>query len=332
MSYTTRNFLWEAVASYIVNDYFTYIYNAAKATTRSESLTSAYQLKVELYIRGIKNVEQNYRTLCSDLHRYIMKSNRFNSLMYGEFVDRLVCSFTPTDYYNILDRNQKDEIFSSIINELIASIGSFCVKPSTLRKIIDEHDKSKHITQNMIYSEALNILSIKKENLTHSFIRNIGQVKESVPIEVVDRYIEQIHTITEENEKLKSIISDLENENASTIEKFENREYKFRKLIEYLKTNSIIVKEKEKEKEVSPPKSPVEAVLTKENLQKHLDNPDNKPTKISTQLRDESSEESAEIVTGTRVLDTTKSKSLDSGKVNISDNIEGLLLVDQISD
>ena len=284
MAYNAKNYLWEAVASYMVNDFFSYIYSAAKSSTNNNSLTEAYQHKVELYIRGIKSVEQNYRHLCSDLHRFISKSSRFNSLMYGEFVDRLVQSFTPQDYYEVLTKQQKDELFSSIINDLVAAMGSFCIKPDMLRKIIDEHEKSKHITQDIIYREALQNLAIKKENLTHSFISNMGQVKDTVPIETVNRYIEQVNTLTTENENLKSLISDLEEEAETMENKFKEKEQKYRKLIDFLQKNNVSVhqipasKQANVEVQTAPslpppaPAPPPPAVLSEENLKKHTEN------------------------------------------------------------
>ena len=336
MSYTQRNLLWEAVSSYFVNDYFSYIYNTAKSTQKHETLTEAYQQKVEIYIRGIKNVEKNYKRLCCDLHRFITKAPRFKSLMYGEFVDRLVSSFTPSDYYEILNRDQKDEIFSSILNDVASSIGAFCVKPSTLRKIIDEHDKSKKITQDIIYRECLQTMAIKKESLTHSFIRSIGQVKESVPIEVVNQYIEQIQLLTNENENLKSIISDLENCNDRTVNKYEEREKGFRKLIEFLQNRHITIQQSttkealiQTEEQVEVPSPP----LTEDNLKKHLADPKNKPQNI---LKDEHSDSSSSEVVGTQVRVQVKennkdNESLDSGKKDVEDNINDLLLVDQLS-
>ena len=335
MSYTTKNYLWEAVASYVVNDYFTYIYSAAKTSTRNISLTEAYQTKVEIYVRGCKSVDENYRRLCSDLHRFITRGNRFTSLMYGEFVDRMIESCTPSEYYKVLTKDHKDELFSSIINDLIAGMGAFCTKSSMLRKIIDEHDKSKDVTQDIIFREALQILSIKKENLTHSFISSIGQVKETVPIEVVHSYKEQIDKLNIENKNLNSIISDLENENDKITDDFNVKEQKYRRLIDYLQKNRITI---EKTKTIDrasidvqtepPPTMPNK--LTEDNLKKHLQDPKNKPPIIaSTMLKDESDSSSNDIVETHR---NSYKKSLDSGKNEVSDVIEGLLLVDQHSD
>ena len=336
MSYTTKNYLWEAVASYVVNDYFTYIYSAAKTSTRSISLTEAYQNKVEVYVRGIKSVDENYRRLCSDLHRFVTKGNRFTSLMYGEFVDRMIESCTPPEYYKSLTKDHKDELFSSIINDLIAGIGAFCTKSSMLRKIIDEHDKSKNITQDIIFREALQILSIKKENLAHSFISNIGQVKNTVPIEVVHNYKEQIERLNTENKNLNSLISDLEEENDKITDAFNIKEQKYRRLIDYLQRNRITI-EKTKtidkasiDVQTEPPPPTLPNKLTEDNLKKHLQDPKNKPPTIpATILKDESDSSSNDIVETHR---NSYKKSLDSGKNEVNDVIEGLLLVDQHSD
>ena len=80
---------------------------------------------------------------------------------------------------------------------------------------------------------SLQNLAIKKENLTHSFISNMGQVKDTVPIETVNRYIEQVNTLTTENENLKSLINDLEEEAENMENKFKEKE---------LLTNFLILK------------------------------------------------------------------------------------------
>ena len=348
------NHLWNAIASYFVNQYYNYIYKAAKGN-KYGSLTEAYQQTVQNYIIGIKNVEEVYRKLSTDLHKHITNSSRFASLMYGEFIDRTIASFVPADYYEMLHKHQKDEIFSSVINDLVSSLGTFCLNPQMLKKIIDEHDHSREITQNIIYREGLSCLNLKKESLIQNFVRNIGQTKDMVPATLVNQYIEQVEQLTMENNNLKSELSDLENKFCEAEEEFEEKEKGFRKVINYLKKVNITVSRNQRPTAPSPPVAsvtkttvhqpsyvasvtqtevapPPPVYLTAENLQKHTSRPENAP--IS--LMEDESESSGEVpIVGGNVRKSLAQKtnpSLDSGKKTLLDNIDGLLLVDNISE
>jgi hypothetical protein len=309
-----RNYLLEALSSYFVNDYFTHVYNAAKSD-RKGSLTEAYQEKVTNYIRGIKGVQKIYCRLCSDIHRYITKSARFSSLMYGEFVDRLVNIFTPDDYYEVLTRNQKDEIFSSIINDLAATLGAYCLKPPILRKIIDEHEASKHVTQDTLYNEALAILEHKRETLMHSYVKSISQSKDMISVEVANKYRDQVEELKVENNNLRSIVSDLESEIESLEDGFKQKEHAFRKIIEYLKEQ---LKERSKTKTIVPTQTKQQqtdtqevAVLTENNLKRHTALAENKPKKVNTILKDESSSSSSAEIVGSKVRRVLTAEPLD---------------------
>lgn len=344
-----RNYLLEALSSYFVNDYFTHVYNAAKSD-RKGSLTEAYQEKVTNYIRGIKSVERIYRKLCVDIHRYITKSARFSSMMYGEFVDKLVYIFTPEDYYEILTREQREEIFSSIINDLSATLGSFCLRPSILRKIIDEHETAKHVTQDSLFNESLNILHNKRENLMHTYVKSISQSKDMISPEVAEKYRDQIKVLTDDNNNLKSIISDLENDLERAEDEFTQKEYKYKELIDLL--TERLKKPKPKPKPEPKPKCESPSVvlpLTENNLKRHTYKKEK-----DVALKDESeSSNSGEIIgsmvrkvlTATQVEDNSEyladnksadtvadEESLNSGKKSLVDNIDDLLLIDQYSE
>ena len=333
-----RNFLLEGTSAFFVNEFYNNVYSLAKSS-RKGSLTESYQERVSNYVRGIKTVEQIFKTLCSNIHRYICKSARFSSMMYGEFVDKLIANFTPSDYFEMLTRDQKDELFSSIINDLASTLGTFCLRPNILRKIIDEHDTAKAITQDLLFREALSILSRKQEELMHSFVRNISQSKDMISAEVAEKYKRQIEDLNEEVNRLLSEIASLESE----LEEKEEKEIKYRKIIDLLQKSRITVQSAkpqpkiEKMTEVIAPKvednikpsSPDrQTVLTTENLNKHLEDPKNKPRPkhVPTILDEDSNQSSEEILQKQQAK--ADSNSLSSGKKSLLDNIDGLLVDD----
>ena len=333
-----RNYLWEACSAYFVNTYYTDIYNSSKAHNMTSSLTDSYRDRISSYIKAIKSIESSFRRLCSDLHRFVTRSSRFQTLMYGEFVDRLVQDFTPSEYYQVLTKVQKDEMFSSIINDIASTLGSYCVSPSMLKKIIDDHS-NKIVNQEIIYRECLSIMKHKRESLLHSFVKNISQAKDTVPVAVVDELRDTIEILNKEINNLRSIISDLE----CDLEDYEEREEKYKKIISLLqKTKITIHKQQQKQQQQQQQQQQhvkKEKVTTNEltinNLQKHNQEILNNKLKTDDNIKDESEDES-EDEDGELVNDDNKSNSnsnskessLDSNKKDLVDNIDGLLLTD----
>ena len=310
----TKNHLLEGISAFFVNQFYYNIYSLAESDRKNLSLTKVYQDKVSNYIRGIKTVKKIYKNLCNDMYKWIVSNHsRLSRLIYSDFIDSVVTEFVPMDYKMSLTRNDIDEIFSSIIIDMVSTMGTFCLRPNILRKIIDEHDTSKDITTPIIYREGLNILNNKKEELIHAFVSKTSQAKDTVSVEVVEKLSRKIEELEKEIDGYKSDLVSLETE----IDEYEEREIKYKRLIKLLQTTKITVQTKA-EPVVEPVVEPTTNILTVENLQKHID----------AQKDDNSSKSSEAIVSKKRVKDKEES-SLSSGKKSlIEDNIDGLLLVD----
>ena len=238
----SNSYLFKAVSGYFSNFYVNVLYNAAHSaslnSTEKLSITDAYRSKVSCYIQAIKTVESAYKRLVSDLHSYCVKiSTRFNSMTFSQFINSFVSSFVPVDYIDSMSASNKDEIFSVVITDLAATLGSICTKPDYLRKIIDNHDKNRTVTCEMLFKESLRSLDNQRDMMLSKFVREISQAKDYISSDaanqlrkVLDEKENIIHNRNEEIAELRHQISILKENDA-----------KMRRLVELLQKNKIVI-------------------------------------------------------------------------------------------
>ena len=227
-----RTLLFECIARFFLNDLFVHTYNLAKSETRgSDSVTDTYVAKIAGYIRVTKTSSTFYRRLLTNLHSYCTRNPAFINNSYSDLINQIVAAFVPQDYFEALSRDQIDEFLSSIICDIVGPLGAICVKPVYLKKIIDERSGvQKEITVAALLKEAMIILDNKRESIIQEFVRSIGQVKDTVPVEQANRLRKALDELTEKNDDLNSYINDLTHK----LELKTQRENKLLKLIALL--------------------------------------------------------------------------------------------------
>tara|TARA_B110000908_G_scaffold113440_1_gene133082 strand:+ start:7160 stop:8215 length:1056 start_codon:yes stop_codon:yes gene_type:complete len=344
-----QGYLFKAISGYFVNFYFKTLYNSAKTASINSrdglSITDTYRSKVSCYIQAIKSVEEAYKQLVTGLHKYCKKiSTRFNSITFSQFVDTLVDGFVPVDYNEILSTTNKDEIFSVVILDLAATLGTVCTRPEYLRKIIDQHEEAKSVTQEMMFKEAIRCLDNQRGMLMHKFIRGISQSKDYISADAANSLREMLdekeEIIEARNEEIASIRYEMED--------LKERESKLRRMVQLLQQNRVVI-----QRTPEPVHVEVPVPLTASNLvshtikQKHdkrskysenimgsivstkkveprpvtpepvpeLDSPEHKKKKSESISESEESKSESE----------SESRSLSSGKKSVMDNIDGLL-------
>ncbi|GFR88143.1 BA71V-B475L [Elysia marginata] len=177
----------EILGSQFVDVYFNHVYNSARTHLETgASLTDEYVRRVQAYIIGVKNDGRCYREVVQSLHKYFQATTRFTTLSFADFVERIVRQFIPEDYYGLLDAAEKDEALGSIVVDLVSTLGSYVTLPDMLRRIIDGHDHLPRVTIRMIQDQATTILLAKRGEIHNSFIRRIGQARETVSVDIVE--------------------------------------------------------------------------------------------------------------------------------------------------
>lgn len=235
-------YLFKAIGGYFVNFYFNTLYKSACTASNNSheglSITDTYRSKVSCYIQAIKSVESAYKRLVSDLHRYCVKiSTRFNSLTFSQFINQLVLSFIPADYAESLSASDKDELFSVIISDLAATLGSICTRPEYLRKIIDNHDDNRTLTCEILFKESMRCLENQKDMMMNKFIREISQAKDYISSDAANQLRilldERDDTIAARNEEIAEL--------RYLINEHRDRETKMRRMIDLLQKNRITI-------------------------------------------------------------------------------------------
>ncbi len=249
--------IFKIISTYFANEFYETIYNSAKTSVgEDESITERYIHKVKIYITCTMKQPRCYLHVVKGLHIYFTKCNRFNSLIFADFVDKIVYQFCPTDYQTSLCTKDKDIILSDVICDIITKLGAFVTTPDMLKKIIDTHDNSKTYI-NTIVDEVNTILVLKREIYFTKVVQEIGHSRELLTVADANILTESISKYEIENKELKQKIADLENniseltENEINYKKMmttENKElmYKVKKL--EAKITELIDREEKYEK------------------------------------------------------------------------------------
>jgi hypothetical protein len=256
--------------------------------------------------------------LVTRLHEYCVNiSSRFTSLSSSRFINTLVEAFVPIDYKESLSTTDRDEIFSIVILDLAGTLGAFCTKPDTLRKIIDQHDSAKSITCESIYSESMRCLENKRDVMINRFVREIAEAKDYVSSEAANKLRIKLDQKEEEINELKEYISTLQHQ----VRDLQEKEGKLRRMVELLQKNRIVIHKDKPTPEPIP--------LTKDNLSKYNKEPITPVSKSvppppppSQEADDERGEEEEE---GEEEDSHSESGSLSSGKNSVINNIDEVI-------
>lgn len=229
----------EVLGSYFVDVYYNHVYNSAQTRLKAgASLTDEYVRHVQSYIIGVKNDESCYREVVQNLHKYFRQTTRYTTLSFADFVERIVRQFIPAEYYDLLKAPEKDESLGSILADLASALGAHVTSPDMLRRIIDGHDDQPRVTIRMVQDQAVIILLAKRGEIHNSFLRRIGQAKETVSMDVVDDMKRAIRKLVKEKAELQARLSEAEDQAMGledTVGALQKKERKYKKLVQMLK-------------------------------------------------------------------------------------------------
>ena len=179
--------VFEIVGAYFTDTVFNHVHHSAKVNlTGGSSLTDEYVRRIQAYVLGVKNDGRCYSDVVQGVHAYFTGTTRFTTLGFAEFVDRVVGVCVPDEYFRQFSPQDKDELLSSALCDLVSNLAAFATKPDMLRRIIDGHDKTPDVTIRMLQDAAVNSLITKRAALHNKFLRKMGQARDTVPVDVVD--------------------------------------------------------------------------------------------------------------------------------------------------
>jgi cell shape-determining protein MreC len=173
--------IYEILGSYFTDILFNHIYLTIKG---SKNAIDEYVKNVKNYVAGMKNNVEYYNKTTKEIHQYFLKhvNKKTTDLTYAGFISRIVSASTPGDYYSQLSPSDKEDIFSNIISELIASMAAFVTTHEMLQIIITAHTKNPKTTIRTIQDNAVNFLIEKRALLHNKFVKSVGEVKETTAV------------------------------------------------------------------------------------------------------------------------------------------------------
>ncbi|MCE7958855.1 MAG: hypothetical protein DYH06_13120, partial [Acidobacteria bacterium ACB2] len=203
--------VFEIVGSYFVDTLYNHVYSSARANlSGGSSITDEYTRRVHAYVLGVKNDEQCYGDVVQGVHRFFTGTTRYTALNFADFVDRIVGVCVPDDYFRQFTPQDKDELLSSILCDLVSNLSAFATKPDMLRRIIDEHDRAPEVTIRMLQDAAVNALIAKRSALHNKFLRKAGQARDQVSMDVVDDMKKALRRLVKEKAEAVSRADDAE--------------------------------------------------------------------------------------------------------------------------
>lgn len=229
----------EILGSHFVDVYFNHVYNSAQTHLEAgASLADEYVRRVQAYIIGVKSDKQCYHVVVQNLHGYFQATTRYTTLSFVDFVELIVQQFIPKEYYDLLKAPEKDESLGSIVADLVSALGAYVATPDMLRRIIDGHDHQPLVTIRMIQNRAVTILLAKRGEIQNSFLRRIGQAKDTVSMDVVDDLKQAIRKLAKQKASLKAQLGAAEErvmELEDEVAALKKKDGKCRKLIGLMK-------------------------------------------------------------------------------------------------
>ena len=232
--------VFEVIASYFVDCYFNHVWHGARThVSAGRSLTDEYTSRIQAFVTGTKNDPRCYSEVIQGVHSFFIGTTRFTTLSFAEFVDRIVGVCVPPEYFRQFSAQDKDELLSSVICDLVANLAAGTTKPDMLRRIIDEHSKTPEVTIRMMQDIAVGALITKRSALHNKFLHKMGQARDAVPLDVVEDMKKALRRLVREKTDAEARAVQAENElevAKESLKGSKQREMKLRKLVELLRS------------------------------------------------------------------------------------------------
>jgi hypothetical protein len=231
--------VFEIVGSFFVDVIFNHVYNSARTNvSNGSSLTDEYIRRITAYMTGVKSDKQCYGDTVHNLHRYVTGTTRYTTISFSSFVDLIVSVCIPEEYFGQFTTQDKDEILSSVLCDLVANLTAYATKHDMLRRVIDEHNQSSEVTIRMLQDFAVQSLIEKRSDLRNKFLRKKGQARENVSMDIVEDMKQALRRVVKEKSELAASLKAAEEargELAAQVRELKKREAKLRQLVDLLR-------------------------------------------------------------------------------------------------
>lgn len=305
---------FDIIGSYFVNLYYNEFYNKAKNLKLNETynnLTEAYKNVLSSYLEFSKKTDF-FKQIVKGIHTCCISTTKYTTITHKECIDLMIKEFVPSNLWDALRENQKNQLFH---NSIISCITIFTEKIilNHLTMIIDHHDQTENIA--ILQDLFLDIILTEKDIVFSKFI---NPKTDSNKLEIFKQKIQKI--INEKNELIKQndiltkkieILESLNKKNSDVITTLQNH-------------NSILIKQIE---DLQTNKNNNEIVSLKTNCKsKLLNNNEIKNKKENDKDLDTKKEQENNSNNYLNILDSNT--YISKKKINENDNIKNILGLD----
>jgi len=181
--------IFEVIGAYFTDIVFNHLYSvASQKAAGGNSITDCYLQNATAYTIGVKNDERCYREVVENVHRFFTDRTAYTTISFGGFVDRIVGACVPAEYFKQLPSQEKDELLSSIICQLVSDLAAYATTPDMLQRTIDRRSEPGMAPTaiRMMQDVAVSSLLTKRQTLHNKFLRSVGQSTGLVSLDAVE--------------------------------------------------------------------------------------------------------------------------------------------------
>jgi hypothetical protein len=181
--------VFEVLGAFFTDILFNHVYaNAHARLSGKGSLTDEYVRQAQAVMQGLKVDEKIYLRTVQNLHQYLAAQTQFTTISFSGFVDLVVGTHVPPEYFRDMASREKDLLLQRVICELVAGLVAFVTHPDVLCRVIDDHTKSPGMTTRLIQDKAVSIQAATRLELANKFTARKGQARETVDVRALDDY------------------------------------------------------------------------------------------------------------------------------------------------
>lgn len=206
----------------MVDILYNHIYNNS-VKQKTGSLKEEYINQVRSFVIGIKKESESFKSLVLSLHAKF--AAHYVGVTYAGFVDLVVGSLTPPDSFRKMRTDERDEILSHVLCDLMSNLAVYITEATRVDTIVSKSTRKQQMARS-IQDHGILLLRAKRDELYNKFLGKIGQAKAAIPTDTLDKMKIIIYKLAEEKTQMKSEIEKMTN----LIGRYEERDKKFRRL------------------------------------------------------------------------------------------------------
>lgn len=168
--------IYEVVSTHFALLLFNQIYSIAK-TRKTDSLYDSYVSCANIYVSSVRSDKEKFNTMAQQVYEYFIKITPYSSLGYTGFVDTVVGASTPAVYFPKLSRERRDELFDSIICDVLTGMTSYVLQPEILEKIVGNNRMNEHKTTTDLQAHGVEIMFSKRSSIISKMFQRNEQVR-----------------------------------------------------------------------------------------------------------------------------------------------------------